>query len=101
VNSSYSMDKRLSLFWNELLAQCEKHNSFEFIFKIEYWGILWTPWFIYVNDESLKFSANDLNFNDIEILIKNGYIEFVEELLPTDNIDIEIKKCRIKTKPGS
>ncbi len=89
------MDKRLTIFWNELLAQCESHNSVEFIFKIEYWGILWTPWFIYVNDESLKFSANDINEHDIDILIKNGYIEFAEELTPIDTIDLEIKKYRI------
>lgn len=92
------MDKRLTVFWNELQSQCDRHNSVEFIFKIEYWGILWTPWFIYVNEEVLRFSANDINENDIEILIKNGYIEFVEELVPLDNIDLEIKKYRIKTK---
>lgn len=64
------MDKRLNLFWNELKSQYEKRNKFEFIFKIEYWGILWMPWLIYIDDETLEFSANDINENDLQLLIK-------------------------------
>ncbi|WP_140508899.1 hypothetical protein [Flavobacterium pectinovorum] len=81
-----------------LLTQCEKHNTFEFLFKIEYWGILWMPWFIYIADESLKFSANDISENDLKRLIKNGHIEFIEEIAPIDTIDLEIKKYRIKNQ---
>lgn len=90
------MDKRLNLFWHELLTQCKKHDKYEFLFKIEYWGILWMPWFIYIADESLKFSTNEISDDDLKILIKNGYIEFIEEIEPIDSLDIEIKKYRIK-----
>ena len=90
------MDKRLELFWEELLEHCKMNKNFEFIFKVEYWGILWMPWFIYLDDKSLKFSANDISEDDLDALINLSLIEFMEEIPPNDNIDIFAKKYRIK-----
>ena len=89
------MDKRLKLFWDELLEQCEMNKNFEFIFKVEYWGILWMPWFIYLNDKSLNFTANDISENDLMALINLNLIEFLEEIPPNDTIDIYMKKYKI------
>lgn len=90
------MDERLQLFWTELISQCEQHKKFEFIFKIEYWGILWTPWFIYIDDTSLKFSVNDISESDLQRLIDLKMITFVEEIAPVDSIDLKIEKYIIK-----
>lgn len=90
------MDKRLQLFWDELLEQCEMNEKFEFIFKVEYWGILWMPWFIYLDDKSLKFTANDISEDDLNALIDCSLIEFIEEIPPNDTLDLDTKKYRIK-----
>lgn len=90
------MDKRLKLFWDELLEQCEMNKNFEFIFKVEYWGILWTPWFIYLDDKSLNFSANDISEDDLKTLINLNLIEIIEGIPPKDTIDLYTKKYRIK-----
>jgi len=89
------MDKRLKTFWNELLEHCKKHNKYEFIYTVEYWGILWTPWFIYINNESLKFSLNDLSRTDLNWLIDNEYILFVEALQLDDKIDMQRELYKI------
>ncbi|MBN9299970.1 MAG: hypothetical protein J0I41_23410 [Filimonas sp.] len=97
TNAIKLMDKRLELFWNELLAECELNKNFEFIFKIEYWGILWMPWFIYLDDRSLSFSVNDISEDDLNTLISLGLIEFIEEIPSNDTLDIITKKYRIKS----
>ncbi len=91
------MDERLKLFWDELLAQCETNKSYEFIFKVEYWGILWMPWFIYSGGKSLKFSINNISEDDLKALIGFGLIEFIEEIPPNDTIEIYTKKYRIRS----
>ncbi len=90
------MNERLTLFWNELITQCEQHKQFEFVFKIEYWGILWTPWFISINDTSLTFSSTDISESDLKQLVDLEMIEFVEEITPVDPIDLKIETYRIK-----
>lgn len=90
------MDNRLRLFWNELLDQCEINKTYEFIFKVEYWGILWTPWFIYIDEKSLEFSANDITEEDIKTLINLNLIEFIKEIPLEDSIDLSTKKYKLK-----
>lgn len=90
------MNERIQIFWKELLEQCEINKRYEFIFKVEYWGILWMPWFIYVDNKSLEFSFNDISENDLNELIKLNLIEFIEEISPVDSIDIYAKKYKIK-----
>jgi hypothetical protein len=90
------MDERLNKFWNELIEHCEMNKNFEFIFKVEYWGILWMPWFIYLDDKSLKFSANDISEEDLNELIRYNLIEFIEEIPLKDSIDLLTKKYKIK-----
>ncbi|MBC9811732.1 hypothetical protein H9Y05_04505 [Crocinitomicaceae bacterium CZZ-1] len=90
------MDKRLQLFWDELITQCEQRNTFEFLFKIESWGILWTPWFIYANDASLQFTANDISESDLKRLVDLKMIVLVEEIAPVDPLDLKIEKYQIK-----
>jgi hypothetical protein len=64
------MDKRLKTFWSELLTHCNRLNDYNFTLEVEYWGILWMPWFIYIKGESLKFSANDISNDDLNKLIE-------------------------------
>lgn len=90
------MNERLTLFWNELITQCEQYKQFEFVFKIEYWGILWTPWFISINDTSLTFSSTDISESNLKQLVDLEMIEFVEEITPVDPIDLKIETYRIK-----
>lgn len=92
------MNERLTLFWNELIEQCEQHKKLEFVFKIEYWGILWTPWFICIDDTSLTFSANDISESDLKRLVDLKMITLVEEITPVDPIDLKIEKYRIKNR---
>lgn len=89
------MDERLKIFWCELLDQCEKNNNYEFVFKVEYWGILWIPWFIYLDDKLLKFSANDISEDDLNRLISFNLIEFKEEIPKEDSIDVLTKKYKL------
>lgn len=90
------MDERLTRFWKELLAHCKEHNQFEFVYAVEYWGYLWMPWFIYLDNRSLKFSLNDLSDNDLKWLVDNDYLEFLGELEPTDTIDLSRELYSIK-----
>ncbi len=92
------MDERLTTFWNELLTHCKKLNKFDFVFKVEYWGILWMPWFIYIDDKSLEFSVRSVSSEDMKWLVDNGYIEFIKEIEPIDSIDIKIEKYKIKKR---
>lgn len=92
------IDDRLNRIWSELLKHCKTHNQFEFIFKIEDWGHLWMPWFIYIDDQSLNFSVNDISSEDLRYFEDNGYIELIEEIEPIDKMDVSIKKYKIVQK---
>ena len=72
------MDERLSLNLTELKQQCLELDSNEFEFYWEMWGVMWTPWFIEVNNKPLSFTANDVSMEDLDRLIKSGDIELVK-----------------------
>lgn len=72
------MDDRLALFLSELKERCAENNSNEFEYFWEMWGVLWMPWFIEVNGESMYFSSNDISQNDLDQLCKNGFIELLK-----------------------
>ncbi len=72
------MDDRLELFLSELKETCAENNSNEFEYFWEMWGVLWMPWFIEVNGESMYFSSNDISQNDLDQLCKNGFIELLK-----------------------
>jgi hypothetical protein len=72
------MTDRINLFWFELEKQCAELNSNEFEYYWEIWGLMWTPWFIEVNQSSLNFSVNDVSSDDLDYLIKEGKIEIIK-----------------------
>jgi len=72
------MDERLTLFLTELRQQCQELNCFEFEFYWEMWGVLWTPWFLEVNNTSLSFTTNAISDEDLDCLIQNGAIELIK-----------------------
>ncbi|WP_074406478.1 hypothetical protein [Aquimarina megaterium] len=72
------MDDRLELFLSELKERCSENNSSEFEYFWEMWGVLWIPWFIEVNGESMYFTANDISQNDLDRLCKDGFIELLK-----------------------
>jgi hypothetical protein len=94
------MDKRLETFWSELLSHCNRLNDYNFTFEIEYYGILWMPWFIYIKGEWRNFSVNDISNDDLKILIELNLIEFIQEIEieKEDLLTIQKHIYRIKTK---
>ena len=95
------MDKRLKLFWSELVEQCEMNQNFVFIFQVEYWSHVWMPWDIYLDDKlykPLKFSANDISEDDLQTLVCLGLIEFIADVPTTDTLVMCAKKYKIKNK---
>ena len=72
------MTERLNLIWFELEKQCAELNSDEFEYFWEMWGVMWMPWFIMIDRNSLNFSANDISSEDLEILVKEGKIEKIK-----------------------
>ncbi len=72
------MDERLSLILTELKQQCLVLDCLEFEFYWEMWGVMWTPWFIEVNNKSLSFTSNDVSMEDLDRLIESGDIELVK-----------------------
>ncbi|EZH75361.1 hypothetical protein ATO12_00875 [Aquimarina atlantica] len=72
------MDDRLELFLSELKERCSENNSNEFEYFWEMWGVLWMPWFIEINGESMYFTTNDISQNDLDQLHKDGFIELLK-----------------------
>lgn len=84
------------VFYRELIAQCKKHQKFEFTYSVECWGVLWFPWFIYIDGHSLAFSTDDISETDLQTLVNEGSIERVEEMEPDSPIVIKTVKYRTK-----
>lgn len=72
------LEERLKLFLFELKKQANALNSDEFEFYWEIWGVWWMPWFIEIDGKSLTFTANNICNEDLELLIKNGFIEIIK-----------------------
>lgn len=89
------LDERLNLFWVELKTQALAFNTFEFEYSIEMWGVMWMPWFVEIDEKLLKFTANDIHTNDLEVLIKQGFIEFIKEY-ETGKKSSEIERIRYR-----
>lgn len=90
------LDEKLNNFWLELKMQSEAFNTFEFDFFVEMLGVSWMVWFITIDEKSLKFTANDIYSDDLELLIKHGLIESVKEYKAELRwTEIERKRYRI------
>ena len=77
------LDGRLQLFLSELQQQCRQYGSAEFTFEREYWDPFWQPWFIYVQEHALQFTAVDIAEKDLAILVELGYIRQLEAIVPS------------------
>lgn len=81
------IEDRLRLFLDELQAQCRQYGSGsgEFTFEREYWDPFWRPWFIYVQDQSLRFTSVDIQEEDLARLVQMGYLWELEAIELSDD----------------
>ncbi|WP_024771912.1 hypothetical protein [Aquimarina macrocephali] len=73
------MDERLNSIISEIREKCKKANCTEFEYYWEYYGLLWYPWSLEINDRSESFTCNDISYRDLEELCSEGLIELVKE----------------------
>jgi len=89
------LTERINLLWLELEKQCAALNSSEFEYSWEMWGVMWTPFFIMVDDKSLSFSATDIQSDDLDILVKQGKLEIIK-IYEAHEMKEEFEKIRYR-----
>lgn len=89
------LTERINLLWLELEKQCTELNSYEFEYFWEMWGVMWMPWFIMIDRNSLNFSANDISSDDLEILVKQGKLEIIK-IYETHEMQDEFERIRYR-----
>lgn len=92
------MRDRRKLIWEELIKQCKENNIYEFEYYFEIWGVMWYPWFIEFSPQKpLKFTANDISYDDLNYFISCGDLELIKEYTQEEMKD-EFGKKRYKLK---
>jgi hypothetical protein len=94
------MTENQKILIEELGNYCIEKQTYEFDFSIEMWGVLWMPWFVYINNENVKISVNNIENSDLTELTNLGLIEKVKEFDDSEldyPTEISRTKYRIKT----
>ncbi|TCI91800.1 hypothetical protein [Tenacibaculum sp. M341] len=99
LNQPFNFDKimsdRLNTLYAEIIEKCNQLNCFEFEFYWEMWGVLWCPWCLEINGKSQSFSFNDVSYEDLDALIKNGLIVLIKEYTQ-EEMDDEFDRKRYR-----
>ena len=59
------MTEKQKILIAELTNLCNKKETYEFEFSVEMWGIMWMPWFLYINKEVVEISLTDIENSDL------------------------------------
>lgn len=76
----------------ELRWHCNQLNTVEFDFVVEYWGILWHPWFIEINKKNIPVSAGDLTRDDLNEWLEQGILKLVKDYPVEERDDLELSR---------
>lgn len=86
------MRESAAIVLKELRWHCDHLNAVEFDFIVEYWGILWHPWFIEVNGKNIPVSASDLTQDDLNELLEQGILKMVKDYPAEERDDLELSR---------
>ncbi len=76
----------------ELRWHCDQLHTLEFDFVVEYWGILWHPWFIEVKGENIPVSVSDLKKDDLDEWLVQGLVKLLKEHPDDERNDLELTR---------
>jgi len=86
------MRESAAIVLKELRWHCDHLNAVEFDFIVEYWGILWNPWFIEVNGKNIPVSASDLTQDDLNEWLELGIVKMVKDYPAEERDDLELSR---------
>ncbi len=86
------MRESAAIVLKELRWHCEHLNTFEFDVVVEYWGILWHPWFFEINGKSVPISTGDLNQDDLDEWLEQGILKRLKEYPDQERNDLELAR---------
>lgn len=96
------MTENARTFIKELHEHCNRLGKYKFDFSVEMWGVMWTPWYVYIDRESVRFSINEIQSADLQALVDSQELKLIKEfpLEKLDDLEIERTKymlwsCRI------
>lgn len=76
----------------ELRWHCNQLNTDEFDFVVEYWGILWHPWFMEVKGKNIPISVSDLKKDDLDEWVEQGIVKLLKEHPDDEHNDLELTR---------
>jgi hypothetical protein len=84
------MRESAAIVLKELRKHCEDLATVEFDFVVEYWGILWHPWFIEVKGKAVPLSVGDLTADDLDAWVTQGIVTLLKEHPVDGRDDLEL-----------
>lgn len=82
-------------FLQAVRAACGTNGVTHFDYSVEHWGVLWEPWFVYINNARITLDIEHIAYSDFEALTKNNLLlktlAFDEQDL---NYPLEISRSR-------
>lgn len=86
------MRESAAVVLKELRWHCKHLNTLEFDFVVEYWGILWHPWFMEVKGKNIPISVSDLTLEDLNEWVEQGILKLVKEYPDHERNDLELAR---------
>ncbi len=86
------MRESAAIFLKELRWHCDHLHTPEFDFVVEYWGILWHPWFIEVKGKNIPISAGDLKQDDLDEWVEQGILKLLKDYPDHERKDLELQR---------